>query len=374
MEDEDLRRLFRKLGISKIPEEGDGYDEVKQRHEFHSTFRFRGAGDATQGPLQSMMNSVEFRMNFGESLATPELPYLFFDRELTVRDNTWNAEGLVQQLKKLIVDRGDTAEEGFYTTVSYARHGGKTKLADVHWVGLEFRRGVDADRLIVYDPGRGGGGPATWQGADPIQYGLLIALLSDPEVSKTLGWDLVPDPWGDFGSRDETLAKAADMAIFDRTNRARDVKLGTVLRKLGVRLFNPKTTPCQVDTSDYFCQTWVLFLFGERSKGKSVEKIEESIEALCDDKEGIKQTILEFARSALESDVAMKYWTARRFRRGSSTKGRAVYTEGRDFYAWLRFVVSRPEFGEDFLGDACFANVTLRRGGADPTEGGIELL
>ena len=370
----ELDALFSKLGISKVPEEGDGYDEVKEVHKLHSPTRFNEADNVTQGPLQTMFNSKEFRGSFGTELASSKLPYVFFDRELTVADENWNADALMSDLKGIILDRKDVIGEGFYVTVSYSwRDPVEVGPADVHWVGLEFRRGKSGDAVIVFDPAGGGKGPDTWPGADPIQYGLLIPLLSDPEVIEASGWNALPsDAWGDFKTRDETLRVAADIAIFDRAKSAQDVKLTKILRTLGVRLFKPKTSPCQVNTSDYFCQTWVLFLFGERSKGKSVEEIEKSIETLCGKAKSLKRLIIEFTGRAIASEAARSYWSKRELRRDVSGDDE-VYTDGTDFLAWLKYSASLPEFGEDFLADECFANVTVRRGSRAHSEE-LELL
>jgi len=366
--EEDVTALFRKMGISKPPEEGDGFEIVKKKHAADPHNRFGSADDITAGPLQTMMNNRDFRKRLGDWLAGPRLPYAAFDRELTIEiDHTWNARELTKELKQIARDRASLDDDGFYVTIAYVYVSESEDVADVHWVGIEFKRGAASERAVVYDPGWGGGGRPTWPGEEPIAFGILLPLMSDPQVAVDLEWTDAPiDPWGDFGSREVAIETAEQISLGERVaDEVLVVRLHAALAKLGGRLFSPKKSPCQVDTTDYFCQSWVLYLFERRSGlGRSREQMERDLDALRGNECRIKWLVLDFVRRVVRSDVAREYWSAR-----SVKRGKTVATEGEDFYRWILWAVSLPEFGDKFACARSFVD-ERRRGRRE----GIELL
>ena len=349
---DEVADLFADLGISRVPA-GDGYEEVKRKHKRDNQGRFAGADSVSQGPLQLMMNNLDFRAALGRSLESPELRYLPFDEQLTFRrDRTWNARDLVSRIKRSLLDLGDSP--GFYMTVSYGRvepeDPDQNYAENVHWIGLEFRRGSGKKRATLYDPGRCDD-LRVWAGADPVAFGLMIPLLSDRDVAGSLGWDdPLADPWVSFDSRDAAIAAAERMVLMEQdANFALGRRLKLVLTNLGLDVMNPVKTPCQTDISDYLCQAWVMYFFEQRAKfGRSRVDIERSIDAMWQDEKALRRIVLDFTIRVLESDVARDYWSSRSVRREPG-----VVTEGPDFYRWLLYAVHRPDYGAEYLNARC---------------------
>lgn len=363
---DEVADLFADLGISRVPA-GDGYEEVKRKHRRDDRGRFEGADSVSEGPLQLMMNNERFRADLGRSFESRDLRYLPFDEQLTIRrDGTWNARELVGKMKRLLLDLVDSP--GFYLTVSYGRVAPEDpdpNVADeIHWIGIEFRRGSGPERATLYDPGRCGEDLRVWAGADPIAFGLMLSILSDPEVARALDWEVMPtDSWGSLGSRGEAIGRADEMILSGRdTNMPLGLQLQRILKSLGLAVFNPVETPCQTDVDDYFCQSWVLYLFEQRAKfGKSRSDIERTVDALWDDERALRKLVLDFTIRVIESDVAREYWTSRFVRREPG-----VVTSGADFYRWLLYAVHHPDYGADYLDARC--NVNMRGRGSEPRD------
>lgn len=342
--------MFANVGVSKPPRTGDGYAEVKRAHDDNIPM-FVDADDVTTGPIQTMLNSNRFRPRFAESLQTDTIIYLHYDRRLSiiVADKTWNAIFLLAELKKLVLDAAGTKHARFYFTIASGE--GTEEIADVHWVGIELVRGPvrDGPIAILYDPGACKSTRPTWFGSKPVQYGLLLPLVSDPEVRKAFDWGETPEIWGKFIGRRRAL-RAAEMAALrseglrKRYGSEAGSELLSLLPALGVRAFEPKIFACQTDHSDYFCQIWVLYLFRERALGHQPAEIERDVDILG--KEGILRiTLIAFVKAAVRSDIASVYWKERM----PIPRVDGGQTMGDDFYAWLLHAIKHRDFGRCYL-------------------------
>ena len=345
------QKMFRKLGIDEPPPDGeDGYEMVKTMHEFGlNAFRFVNSTDVTDGPIQSMLNSPEFRMNFAQKIKPSNLPYVPFDRDFVVKvkENTSNADELIQELKGIIHDRADNDDPGFFVSISYSastEEGGG--ISDIQWIGFEFVRNQTASlpHVITYDPSSG---MDVWYGSQPIEHQIIVPLLLDSDVRKQMGWtpEIPEEVFQDFKS------PGAIFRTFQR-NILGFVGISDSLRKkherlrnnLGIRRFLPKTS-----FGDYFCQTWVLYLYMIRTGTETAAIALEIVNLNCES----RKNIVEFLREIVNSDTAREYWKTRRLQR---TTGK--YTSGTAFYEWLKYSASLPSFAEEYLQEKCSVKAT----------------
>lgn len=352
----DRDAIFAGVGVSPAPEEGDGYEAVKVVHGKKSPM-FAGADEVTEGPLQVMMNNVPgFRGKFTEGLGSDEIRYLRFDRRLSIdpAKKTWNAASLLVDLKRVLMDAADTRHDRFYFTVQFGE--GVEEGLLVHWVGVEVSRAKGDPPMILYDPGACGDvtrRPA-WVGSKPIQYGLLLAILSDPDVRKAFDWAPVSDgTWGSFVTRRRALQAAEVAGLRSEELRRRygseaGTELAQLLPALGARPFGPKETACQPSREDYFCQSWVLYLFRERARGRAPGQIERDIDEMY--RRGkVRRAIVDFVVDALRSSAGREYWENKR----AIPREKGGSTTGVDFYAWLLHAASLDSFGREFLEGEC---------------------
>jgi hypothetical protein len=379
----NVREIMDGVGVPDLPADiyagGTGYSDVRDVHAPERDIFGPPADSVGSGPLQLMANDDRFRTDYGGSVSRRDMPYLSvsLDDRLVIivkRPNyAWNAGKVADVLARKIegaIERARSAGEpppkSVYGTLAFSfelppgaeKELGRREPSPVHWLGIELHAGPPFEvvevgkrsverRVTVYDPAGSGGksGEPVYSGADEITLGIAPRLLLDRRVGRGLGWYERNIPPELRGPAAEVIRLGQEFILQDVEAHR---KLPSLIMSLGIVGFAPKGGACQSGLTDFFCQSWALYFFAERSKGKTVQEIERRIGDLCRQENTTKAEILRFVAGMTKSDPAREFWTQRSYKR----REEGAETSGEAFYAWLRWAVDTPAFGDE-LEEAC---------------------
>lgn len=382
----------RNFGLEGVQEKRDGYEILKEK--FKRSHLFKESEDITDGPYQAMVNNVAFRVKVLHEMQdrynTHEIIPLG-SHTLIIGEAEWNKHAAKQYITDIVSLKDDEWTSVIFSfPMIFEAQKGET-IEDVHWVGVElFKEGET--QAIIYDPayscprGKRGLATSTWMDLEDSLYGLVLPIIVDPGVRKKMSWkEINPDEINELIKEYELLPEIVDLSDFAQLavlleyfvyNERRTSDVSFEVLKLmfklsgNVRAFYPEFTACQISQSDYFCQSWSLYLVLSRIRGNNVSSIKRHISskvlgvmrpqrglieklpcpglgASVKDQMRIGKEILSFARwLVLKTDAAEDFW----LKQNVSDDDGKEYT-GDMLYKWLIEATKMKRFGRQFLKD-----------------------
>lgn len=390
------RKTMEKLGLKDIKEGTIGYEAMKKK--FKNSHLFKESEDITDGPYQAMVNNVTFRVK-----AMHEMRKLYKTDEiiplgshtLIIGKADWKDHAAKKYIDDIInLKDGKWTSVIFSFPMEFEMHKGES-IGDVHWVGVELFKGTDGSDdipAIIYDPayscpkGKRRLASSTWMDLDDSLYGLVLPIIMDSGVRKKMEWstfdsndlneinalikkhEIIPNP-----AIPSNLAQLAVLLdYFTQIDQPRSASVLDEMFKLAgnIQAFYPEFTACQISQSDYFCQSWSLYLVLSRMRGNSVHAIKQHISskvqgitrpergsvkklpcpglgASVADQMRIATEILLFARwLILKTTAAKDYW----YKQTVDDDNGNEYS-GEMLYAWIKEAAEMEQFGKQFLRD-----------------------